>query len=134
MELAENNPLDTGIIARLVTNREDLQLMFPNASWPFDHRQWGELIDRSKGNISFIVREGDQQIGHAALFNRGVPDTYTLGLLFIVPELRSQGFGRRMIGEVEKYAVQRLGVKRLFLRVRDFNLPALNCYLKCGYQ
>ncbi|MEE9508648.1 MAG: hypothetical protein V3V44_05100, partial [Anaerolineales bacterium] len=67
MRLVENIPLDTQVIASLISDREDLHLVWPKAKWPFDHDQWREVLDPDAGNKPFLVFEGEQLIGHAAL-------------------------------------------------------------------
>ena len=134
MELVENSPLDTGKIASLISDKDDLFLVWPIAKWPFDHRQWAEVLDPGKGNISFIIREGGKSVGHAALLNKGVPDTYTVSFLYLLPDYRSQGLGRCMVAALEDYAIRTFGAKMLRLVVRDYNPRALKCYLRCGFK
>ena len=50
MRLVENIPLDTQVIASLISDREDLHLVWPKAKWPFDHDQWREVLDPDAGN------------------------------------------------------------------------------------
>jgi len=71
MELVGNSPLDTSKIAFLISTKDDLFLVWPIAKWPFDHRQWAEVLDPGKGNVSFIIREGGKLVGHAAKPRRG---------------------------------------------------------------
>jgi RimJ/RimL family protein N-acetyltransferase len=134
MELVENSPLDTGKIASLISTKDDMFLVWPIAKWPFDHQQWAEVLDPGKGNISFIIREGGKPVGHAALLNKGVPDTYTVSFLYLLPDYRSQGLGRCMVAALEGYAIRMFGAKRLRLVVRDYNPRALKCYLHSGFK
>ena len=134
MELVENSPLDTDKIASLISTRDDMFLVWPIAKWPFDHRQWAEALDPGKGNVSFIIREGGKPVGHAALLNKEVPDTCTVSFLYLLPEYRSQGLGRRMVAALEDYAILTFGAKRLRLVVRDYNSRALKCYLHCEFK
>lgn len=97
MQLVKNSSLDSSKIASLISTKDDLFLVWPIAKWPFDHRQWAEVLDPGKGNVSFIIREGSKSIGHAALLNKGVPDTYSVSFLYLLPDDRSQGVGRSMI-------------------------------------
>ena len=134
MELVKNSPPDTDKIASLISTKEDLFLVWPIARWPFDHRQWAEVLDPGKGNVSFLIREGGKSIGHAALLNRGLPDTCTVAFLYLLPDHRSQGLGRRMLAALEDYAMRAFDAKRLSLVVRDYNPKALKCYLHCGFK
>ncbi len=91
------------------------------------------MLDPDKGVISFLVYEGETLIGHAALDRADHPDTRMVRFLYIAPEHRSRGAGQRMIALLEKYARDKLGAKRLELRVRSFNNRAMRCYGKCGF-
>ena len=130
----KSSPLDTSKIASLISTKDDLFLVWPIAIWPFDHRQWAEVLDPGKGNVSFIIREGSKSIGHAALLNKGVPDTYSVSFLYLLADYRFQGVGRSMIAALEDYAMCTFGAKRLRLVVRDYNPKALKCYLHCGFK
>jgi RimJ/RimL family protein N-acetyltransferase len=134
MELVENSPLDTGKIASLISNKDDLFLVWPIAKWPFDHQQWAEALDPGKGNVSFIICERGKPVGHAALLNKGAPDTYTISFLYLLPDYRSQGMGRCVVAALEDYALRTFGAKRLLLVVRDYNPRALKCYLHSGFK
>ena len=134
MELVENLPLDTAKIAALLTDREDMSMVWPVARWPFDPQQWQEALDPEKGHVSFIVCEQGRAIGHAALRKWEPPGTYRVSFLYILPECRSKGVGQKMLAALESYAFHRLGAERLTLVARDFNLPAINCYLKSGFR
>jgi hypothetical protein len=79
--LVENIPLDTQVIASLMSDREDLHLVWPKAKWPFDHDQWREVLDPDAGNKPFLVFEGEQLIGHAALRKTEESDVYSSGAI-----------------------------------------------------
>ena len=113
MKLVENIPLDTKVIASLMSDREDLHLVWPVATWPFDHDQWREVLDPDAGNTPFLVYEGKQLIGHAALRKTEESDVYTVSYLYLLPQLRSQGLGETMIGLLEQYAAEKLTAKKL---------------------
>lgn len=133
MKLVENNPLNTAVLEKMISDPEDLHLVWPVAHWPFDHEQWEQVLDPDKGAISFLVYEGETLIGHAALDRAEDPDTRMVRFLYICPEYRSKGAGQRMIALLEEYAMERLGAKRLELKVRSFNNRARRCYEKCGF-
>ena len=134
MELAENNPFDPAKIGALITNKDDMFLVWPVAKWPFDSAQWMEALDLSKGHRSFIVHERGKPIGHAALRKRDAPGCYMVSFLYLLPEHRAKGLGRHMVAALEQYAAQRLGANKLQLVVRDYNQRAIRCYLQCGFR
>ncbi len=134
MRLVENIPLDIQIIADLITDPEDLKLVWPLARYPFDHEQWAEVLDPGSGSRPFLIYEENRLMGHAALRKTEEPLVYAVSFLYIVPQLRSKGLGRELIGLVEKYAVERLAAAKLILKVRTYNPGAFRCYSKCGFQ
>ena len=134
MRLVENIPLDTQVIASLISDREDLHLVWPVAKWPFDHDQWREVLDPAAANKPFLVYEGKQLIGHAALRTTEESDVYTVSYLYVLPRLRSQGLGETLIGLLEQYATENLSARKLLLVARTYNPMALRCYTKCGFQ
>jgi ribosomal protein S18 acetylase RimI-like enzyme len=134
VRLVENIPLNTQVIASLISDREDLHLVWPVAKWPFDHCQWREVLDPAAGNKPFLVYEGKQLIGHAALRKTEESDVYTVSYLYLLPRLRSQGLGGTMIGLLEQYATKKLSAKKLILVARTYNPMAFRCYTKCGFK
>ena len=134
MVIIENDPLNTAILEQMIKEPEDLLLVWPMAHHPFDHEQWKEVLDREKGAISFLVYEGESLVGHAALDSTEDPQTRVVRFLYIIPELRGQGAGQKLMVLLEEYARDKLGVNRLILKVRTFNGRAIGCYEKSGYS
>lgn len=80
---------------------------------------------------------GSEPIGFAVFFQSfstflGLPGLY-LEDLFIVPEWRKRGFGRKLLARVASIAVDR-GCGRLEWAVLDWNEPALKFYRNLGAQ
>jgi RimJ/RimL family protein N-acetyltransferase len=134
MRLVDNIPLDTIIIADLITDRDDLHLVWPKAKWPFNHVQWQKVLDPEEGNKSFLVYEGSKLIGHAALRKTEEPGVYSLNYLYLLPQMRSRGLGEKMVGLLEQYAREELSAKKLVLVTRTYNPGARKCYSKCGFR
>lgn len=134
MEIIENDPLNTMLLEQMIKDPEDLKLVWPMARYPFDHEQWEQVLDRENGAISFLVYEGESLVGHAALDKSDDPQTRVARFLYIIPELRGQGLGQKLMVLLEQYAREKLGASRLVLRVRNFNEKAIGCYAKCGFS
>jgi RimJ/RimL family protein N-acetyltransferase len=134
MRLVENIPLDTNMIADLISDRYDLHLVWPKARWPFDHVQWQKVLDPDAGNKPFLVYEGRVLIGHAALCKTEESGVYSLNYLYLTPQLRSRGLGEKMVTLLEQYARVELSAKKLVLVTRTYNPRALKCYSKCGFR
>jgi len=131
--IVENSPVDTALLEGMIKDPEDLRLVWPKALFPFDRRQWQEILDPGRGIVSFFVFEDDSLIGHAALDRSDEPQTTVVRFLYIIPELRSRGMGQRLLSLLEEYARERLNAKKLVLRVRAFNARALRCYSRSGF-
>lgn len=134
MNLVENIPLDTSIIEKLITNKDDMLLVWPKAKFPFEHEQWRDVLTKDNKNVSLLLYENDILIGQGALIKTENEDEFSVSFLYIVPELRSKSYGERMILLFEKYAKEKLNAKRLRLVVRTYNPRAMKCYTKCGYK
>ena len=134
MELVENIPLDTHAIANLIADRKDLFLVWPLAKYPFDHDQWKGVLNPQTGNKPFLIHEGDRIIGHAALCVTEDPLVFSVSFLYLLPELRAQGLGKKLMALLEAYARKRLRAKQLVLKARIYNPRALYCYARCGFH
>ena len=134
MELKSNFPLDTHAIAQLIDDPSDMYLVWPMARWPFDHGQWRRALDPSKGHRAFLVMEGDEIIGHAALRAADHPGTFNISFLYLKARRRQSGKGQILVTLLEAFAVKQLRATRLELVVRDYNTRALSCYQKCGFR
>lgn len=134
VRLVENVPLDTDPIARLLSNPEDLYLVWPQANYPFNSDQWHGVLDPQQGHKSFLVYQGHRLIGHAALRKTETAQVYALSFLYLIPELRSRGIGAQLVDLLEQYARTRLAARKLVLKVRTYNSRAYKLYLRCGFQ
>ncbi|MBR0206957.1 MAG: GNAT family N-acetyltransferase [Clostridia bacterium] len=77
-------------------------------------KQTGAFI----GNMEFIgITDGVAELGIA-----------------ITADMQDKGFGTEAIPALVRYGVDRLGLHRVFLRVRPFNARAIHVYEKCGFQ
>jgi RimJ/RimL family protein N-acetyltransferase len=134
LELIENSPLDVKALGALISDRDDLRLVWPEARWPFDGEQWREVLDPEEGHVSFFVHRDGGVIGHVALRRTGQDGTFSVSFLYVRPELRSRGLGQKVVGLLDDYARGKLGAGKLKLHVRTYNERALNCYSKCGFS
>ena len=76
-----------------------------------------------------------EAVGHLAMRPYGDSFENTL-LCFIVvnSEERGKGLGSKMLAAAERYARDKFGAKKLFLRVFENNPAAYRCYLKAGFR
>ncbi len=121
MELKPNFPLDTGAIAQLIDDRDDMHLVWPKARWPFDHEQWHRALDPSKGHYAFLVTEARDVIGHVALRASDRAGVYQVSFLYLRPQWREKRMGQMVVPLVEAFARKQLKAHRLELVVREYN-------------
>ena len=134
VKLVENIPLNTQAVAKLISDREDLFLVWPLAKYPFDHDQWMAVLNPQMGNKPFLVYDDEGIIGHAALCVTEEPHVFSISFLYLAPHLRSQGLGKKLLALLEEYARKRLTAEKLVLVARSYNPRALHCYTQCGFQ
>jgi GNAT superfamily N-acetyltransferase len=89
---------------------------------------------RPFAEMLFLEEEG-QKAAFALFFHNystflGQPGIY-LEDLFVLPEKRSRGYGKRLLAEIARLAVER-GCGRLEWSVLDWNEPALRFYRRLG--
>ncbi|MDE2091650.1 MAG: GNAT family N-acetyltransferase [Gammaproteobacteria bacterium] len=93
------------------------------------------LFGKQPSAECLIAELGDTSIGFALFFHNfstfaGKPGLY-LEDLFIKPEFRGRGYGRKMLAHLANLAVQR-GCGRFEWAVLDWNAPAIRFYESLG--
>lgn len=95
------------------------------------------LFGAQKGAEVIFLEEASERVGFALFFHnfstfRGKPGLY-LEDLFIKPEYRGKGYGKRLLAFLAKLATQR-GCERLEWWVLDWNKNALDFYASLGAE
>ena len=118
---------------RPVTDKDIPFLVSVRESFP---DAWNEKMLTSAFNagnfFGFIAEEvkGGAPIGFIT-YSVNI-DTADLQDLFVDEKCRKKGVGRALVAEFISAARER-GVKKLFLEVRESNIPAINLYKKAGF-
>jgi GNAT superfamily N-acetyltransferase len=115
-ELARYEKLEDSVVATEEMIRETL----------FGARPYAEVI---------IAEEGDTPVGFALFFHNystflGQPGIY-LEDLFVVPEGRGRGYGKALLAELARIAVER-NCGRVEWAVLNWNTPAIEFYKSLG--
>lgn len=97
-----------------------------------DIEKW--IFDEKKAEVIFAVSEG-KEVGFALFFHNfstflGKPGIY-LEDLFVFPEHRGKGYGKALLKELAKIAVDR-GCGRFEWCCLDWNKPSIDFYLSMG--
>lgn len=120
-----------GGIIELFTSPEELFLIYPSGSWPFDKAQL-EKLARERRDLTVVLDE-KRVIGFANLYTNTSGDRFFIGNVVIADCHRGHGIGRRLICHMcdrifDNYAAT------VHLSVFTFNTPALLLYASLGFK
>ena len=94
------------------------------------------IFDKQKAEVIFAVVNG-KEIGFALFFHNFSTFLGRAGLyledLFVAPEYRGQGYGKAILKQLAKIAVER-GCGRLEWWCLDWNKPSIDFYLSLGAE
>jgi [ribosomal protein S18]-alanine N-acetyltransferase len=133
LELIPNDRLDLATLGALLSDREDVFLVWPEARFPFDGEQWREKLTSHASNRSYFVSYAREIIGHGALLQTHEPHVLALSYLFIRADPRGKGFGGELMALLEHEASRVSGISGLMLRVRTYNPRAKHLYEASGF-
>lgn len=133
IQLRENTPFNSEYLKSLFGGKEDLFLVWPKASFPFDEPQWSNEFSKKERSHSLLFYLEEKLIGHAGI-SENHSKSFSLIFVFLIPEFRGMGVSCSMIKLTEQFAVQNYNATKMTLIVRDYNQPALKFYLKQGYK
>ena len=97
-------------------------------------RHW--IFEEKKAEVIFALCDG-KEVGFALFFHNFSTFLGRAGLyledLFVLPEYRGRGFGKGLIRQLARIAVER-GCGRLEWWCLDWNKPSIDFYLSLGAQ
>ncbi|MCQ2431134.1 MAG: GNAT family N-acetyltransferase [Clostridia bacterium] len=92
------------------------------------------IFDKQKAEVIFCM-EGEKAVGFALFFHNFSTFLGRAGLyledLFVLPEHRSKGYGKGLLSQLAKIAVER-GCGRLEWCCLDWNTPSIGFYRSLG--
>ena len=95
-------------------------------------REW--IFEKKKAEVIFAL-EGELEVGFALFFHNFSTFLGRAGLyledLYVKPEYRKKGYGKGLITELAKIAVER-GCGRMEWCCLDWNKPSIDFYLSLG--
>ncbi|GHA14359.1 hypothetical protein GCM10007989_06290 [Devosia pacifica] len=128
-----NAPFDLTPLSHLLHDESDLQLVNPNAKYPFDPLEWQEKWLNEPDDASFyLVDETGREIGFFALRVGIGPEVRHLVYVFV--EEASRGGTGKALTEFAEQAARDLGAIAITLKVEEDNEPALRVYEASGYE
>jgi ribosomal protein S18 acetylase RimI-like enzyme len=118
-------------IVELFTSPEELFLIYPAGSWPFDLAQL-ERLSQERSDFT-VVLDNRQVIGYANLYTNISGDKFFIGNVVISDAYRGQGIGRRLVCHMcdlifDHYA------STVHISVFTFNTAALLLYASLGFK
>jgi ribosomal protein S18 acetylase RimI-like enzyme len=118
-------------IVELFTSPEELFLIYPSGTWPFDKMQ---LKGLSKKRSDFTVAlDGDRVIGFASIYTHLSRDKYFIGNVVIAISHRGRGIGSALICHMCDLVFNRYA-PRVNISVFSFNTSALLLYTSLGFK
>ena len=97
-------------------------------------REW--IFQRKKAEVLFALEDG-KEIGFALFFHNFSTFLGRAGLyledLFVIPECRDRGYGKAILRELARIAVER-GCGRLEWWCLDWNRPSIDFYRSLGAE
>ncbi|MBT3045302.1 MAG: GNAT family N-acetyltransferase [Candidatus Thiodiazotropha sp. (ex Codakia orbicularis)] len=118
-------------IVELFTTPEELFLVFPSGTWPFDKAQL-ERLSRERRDFTVVLDTG-RVIGFANLYTSIAGDRYFIGNLVISDAYRGKGIGRRLVRHMCDRIFDRYA-STVYISVFTDNTPALLLYASLGFM
>lgn len=125
------NPSHYNGILSLFQSPEELFLIYPSATWPFDLPQLNKL-SQQRTDLTVAI-DKNAVIGFANLYRNQSGEKVFIGNVVVADAYRGKGVGRRVICHMcdqvfEKYASE------VHLTVFNQNTPALILYTSLGFK
>lgn len=111
------------------------QFAGPKYHFPLTEQQLIQTIETKEFMPFKAIDLNSQEIvGHCQFIRvNNENNSASIGRLLINPDYRGKGYGTMMIKEMIRYAEDVLNLKKLELRVYDFNKSAIKCYKNIGF-
>jgi len=102
------------------------------------HRRWILNDCNGRADLVLVARDGERVLGYIACIYQApqadfeLPAHSEIDLIAVAPDARGLGIGTKLIDKVLHYYSGR--ATRVIVETQGSNYPALNLYLKCGFQ
>jgi len=111
-----------------------VQFAGTNYHFPLDEEQLRQTLEDPDTLAFKAVDSEGSMIGHCQLLRIDpILHCATIARVMVEPGQRNLGHGEAMVKALIGYASRELHVRRLILRVFDFNQPAYRCYRNLGF-
>ena len=126
---------DVALILEFIRELADYEKMLDEVvATPELLEKW--IFDERKAEVIFAL-EGDREVGFALFFHNFSTFLGRAGIyledLYVRPECRGKGYGKALLKELARIAVER-GCGRLEWWCLDWNRPSIDFYLSLGAE
>ena len=126
---------DTPLILQFIKELADYEHMLDEVVADVDTlEQW--IFDKQKAEVIFVL-ENETEVGFALFFHNFSTFLGRAGIyledLYVRPEFRGKGYGKALLKQLAKIAVER-GCGRLEWWCLDWNQPSIDFYLSLGAE
>ena len=127
--------LDVGLILQFIRELADYEKMLPEVVATEELLQeW--IFEKQKAEVIFALEDG-QEVGFALFYHNFSTFLGRAGIyledLYVKPEYRGRGYGKGLLKQLAKIAVER-GCGRLEWWCLDWNQPSIDFYLSLGAE
>lgn len=135
LRLVENVDLDMKFLKDNLTTLDDIRMVNPSASLPFDENYWKNFYKLSDKSYSLFLTLDNEIIAHAALTSK-VDDELRvfLCLVYLDKQFRGLGFSHQFLKKIEKFLIEKYSVDKYYLNVLIENNIAIKCYARFGFS
>jgi ribosomal protein S18 acetylase RimI-like enzyme len=124
-----------GITVRPYTAEDDpfIARLAHDAFLEFTPRPVQHTLDMARHFRTLVAQRGGQRVGFVTLSGRPGDDVYVVQAIAVIRRERGRGIGHRLMQAFEAVAAAE-GARRLELCTADYNLAALDLFLKRGFR
>lgn len=119
-------------ICKLIKSKDELFLVYPDASYPFTVSQVKELSEVRK-ELTVAVA-GSEIIGFANLYNYEPGALAFIGNVIIEESYRGKGLGKGIVSYMLNKACEKYALPEIRISVFSENVPALLLYSSVGFM
>lgn len=131
MQFVNATKTDYSDIAKLVSSPEELYLVYPSGSYPWDTQQLQELA-KVRLNFTIVLIE-NRIVAFANLYYVKQGESAFIGNVIVHKEYQGQGIGKALIQQMIKICqTQHKAIPHL--SVFNFNTKALLMYTQLGFE
>lgn len=120
----------------MVNDIENVDRFIGGHHAPYSYEQEVEWVGKKLENgdpvFSMIEKKSGRFIGNIELMN--VHDSEGELGIAITAEMQDKGFGTEAVSALTEHGIGTMGLKRIHLRTKPFNLRAQHVYEKCGFR